>query len=504
MDNQQPNQTLQSKILELKANKFKIRDISELLNISAYKVHRTISECDKYRSLKSQQNLKIFELRFNRDYTIEQITREVDLKYHQIQYRIARSDEIMKLYQINQTDSAYYEDLRRLIKTHVDFDKIMELLDINDSTFNRIVNKCDLLDQDPVMKFVISKPEIKEFLFQSYYIEKLTMSQIARKLGFKKREDVGRMMIYFGLPSSRMSYLNDDLLYNEYSVNKLSIYDISEKYGIHSHFVREKLKELGIFRSNKYYKYTELGKKLLVYKKSNFIEFMNKNKMKYSIYEMLDLLGCTKYRLIYEFESYHLNYLDYFKIDDISKLSYPEYRVFKEILKHFDDIEKDEIIIHDRYSIKPYELDLHIKSLNIAFEINPCFTHELKNDDLKDQLFEHQHRRKTKLCQNSNIKLIHIWEHDLNNLDSVFRKIKSNEIDLIENKYISKDKYTLEDILKSYSIISEKNLYYVYNEKYKLVNYFISDKYEFKKIKSLLSNKYSVVQSSGVWEVQRL
>jgi len=64
------------------------------------------------------------------------------------------------------------------------------------------------------------------------------------------------------------------------------------------------------------------------------------------------------------------------------------------------------IIRNTKSVIPPYELDIYVPEMNIAFEINGTYWH---SDFFKD--FEY-HQKKTLLCMDNGVRLIHIFEHD--------------------------------------------------------------------------------------------
>lgn len=79
--------------------------------------------------------------------------------------------------------------------------------------------------------------------------------------------------------------------------------------------------------------------------------------------------------------------------------------------------------------IQNYDLDIYIPDLNLAFEYNGTYWH---SSLIKDKYY---HQRKTKLCYNNGIQLVHIWEYDWEcNND----KIKNQIIELFSGKDCSK------------------------------------------------------------------
>lgn len=65
-----------------------------------------------------------------------------------------------------------------------------------------------------------------------------------------------------------------------------------------------------------------------------------------------------------------------------------------------------EIILNNRKIISPYELDVYLPELNLAFEYNGLYWHSEKHKE------KNYHINKTDLCEKNNIQLIHIWEDD--------------------------------------------------------------------------------------------
>lgn len=76
-----------------------------------------------------------------------------------------------------------------------------------------------------------------------------------------------------------------------------------------------------------------------------------------------------------------------------------------------------------RKIIAPLELDIYIPSLNLAFEFNGKFWHsETYNPD------KNYHLNKTKLCEDKNIKLIHIFEWEWSNKQELVKQRIKNAL----------------------------------------------------------------------------
>ena len=65
-----------------------------------------------------------------------------------------------------------------------------------------------------------------------------------------------------------------------------------------------------------------------------------------------------------------------------------------------------EIILNDRSICNPYEIDIYLPDLKLAFEFNGVYWHSEKFKD------KNYHLEKTNKCLENGIQLIHIWEDD--------------------------------------------------------------------------------------------
>ena len=111
-----------------------------------------------------------------------------------------------------------------------------------------------------------------------------------------------------------------------------------------------------------------------------------------------------------EFVTNNLSYVHHDKI--YCKYCSNEYKDYKpaiEIYSILDELGID-YVKNDRTVIKPYELDVYIPSKKLAIEIDGNFWHsELCGKD------KEYHINKTKLCNDVNIKLIHVYEDEIVN-----------------------------------------------------------------------------------------
>lgn len=86
----------------------------------------------------------------------------------------------------------------------------------------------------------------------------------------------------------------------------------------------------------------------------------------------------------------------------------------------------DQIIEKDRKLIKPFELDILIPSYNLGIEFNGLYWHS------DDYLHDYYHLNKTKMCENNNIRLIHIFEDEWINKKDIVKSIIKSAIGKID------------------------------------------------------------------------
>lgn len=119
---------------------------------------------------------------------------------------------------------------------------------------------------------------------------------------------------------------------------------------------------------------------------------------------------------------------------------------------------------HNRQLIKPLELDFYIPEYNLALEVNDIFTH---NSTLgcfnKPPKSIDYHFRKTELCKNKNIRLIHLYEPHLYDrhkwliLQDIIlhaceksKKIMARNTDIIIDKAINYKKFFEDNNINGY------------------------------------------------------
>jgi len=110
-----------------------------------------------------------------------------------------------------------------------------------------------------------------------------------------------------------------------------------------------------------------------------------------------------------------------------------------EVQKFIKENYKNEIIYNNRKIISPYELDIYLPDLNLAFEFNGLYWHNELNKD------KNYHLNKTELCENKGINLIHVWEDDWEFKKDIVKSIILNKLGLIEDRIFAR-KCKIKDI----------------------------------------------------------
>ena len=80
----------------------------------------------------------------------------------------------------------------------------------------------------------------------------------------------------------------------------------------------------------------------------------------------------------------------------------------RSFLSFIRQIYNGEILTNDRTLISPYELDIYLPEKKIAFEFNGIFWHS----DFNPRIDKYYHQKKSLLCQEKEVQLLHIWEDD--------------------------------------------------------------------------------------------
>jgi hypothetical protein len=99
-----------------------------------------------------------------------------------------------------------------------------------------------------------------------------------------------------------------------------------------------------------------------------------------------------------------------------------------QLQNYIKNIYNGNIILNDRNLLTPYELDVYLPDLNIAFEFNGLYWH---NELYKENNY---HLKKTELAENKGIKLIQIYEDDWTYKQEIIKSMIMNCLKMTINK----------------------------------------------------------------------
>jgi len=105
----------------------------------------------------------------------------------------------------------------------------------------------------------------------------------------------------------------------------------------------------------------------------------------------------------------------------------------KEIINFIKMNYEGEIIENDRKLISPYEIDIYLPEINLAFEFNGVYWH---SELYKDRNY---HMDKSKRCWDRGIQLIHIWEDDWTYKKDIVKSMILNKIIKTPNKIMARN-----------------------------------------------------------------
>ena len=158
----------------------------------------------------------------------------------------------------------------------------------------------------------------------------------------------------------------------------------------------------------------------------------------------------------------------------------------KELVEFIKTYFNENIVVGSFKIIPPKQLDIYIPSLKLAFEFNGTYFHSYENT--KDINY---HLNKTKLCEEKNIKLVHIWEDEW-----IYEKEKTKKLieDIISGNIVfpnddifelDRSKFNKSWKFPNYEIIDESTPQLVLRNKKNKNKYLVPDcgKLKFKKTK---------------------
>ena len=236
--------------------------------------------------------------------------------------------------------------------------------------------------------------KIKQTSLEKYNVNHHTQSQIVKDKAIKTNLKI------YGFDNPSKSDIIKEKIKNTFI----------ERYGVENISQLDSIKEKLSINSNDFKKY---GINILKYSNNNYdIKCSICNKI-YSIHKKT-----LRNRLI-------PNHIPCINCNPLkNNVSFDE----KHLLNFIKENYNNEIIINDRQNIKPFELDIYLPDLKLAFEFNGVYWHnELnKTDDY--------HFIKTELCEKQNIQLIHIYEDDWIYKQDVIKSMILNKLGKSLNK----------------------------------------------------------------------
>ena len=130
------------------------------------------------------------------------------------------------------------------------------------------------------------------------------------------------------------------------------------------------------------------------------------------------------------------SYISNVDIEKIEEYVNTHNRSYQEndLYEYIKSIYKGEIIKNCRSVINPYELDIYIPNLNLAFEYNGNYWHSTNVG-----MDKYYHINKTDLCLLKNIRLIHIQEWEWKNKQEICKSIISSALGIYNEKIYARN-----------------------------------------------------------------
>ena len=123
-----------------------------------------------------------------------------------------------------------------------------------------------------------------------------------------------------------------------------------------------------------------------------------------------------------------------------------------QLRNYIEEIYNGSKVYNSRNIIYPYELDIYLPKLNLAFEFNGMYWHSLRD--------KNYHHNKSKKCKNKGIRLFYIWENQWKTNKKYIKKWIYNIINNISNIEFLDD-----NMINEYSTISDIHLHKGYKIK---------------------------------------
>ncbi|MFW6009005.1 MAG: DUF7487 domain-containing protein [archaeon] len=191
-----------------------------------------------------------------------------------------------------------------------------------------------------------------------------------------------------------------------------------EKYGVNNTFIK----------FNKKVKESKINNFIKKYKNSNDIEIISKN-------NNINIIKCNICNNNYEIDT-NLLYcrLKYKTIPCTicNEINDSKSGLEIELLNFIKNVYDGEILDSNRDIIKPYELDIYLPEIGLAFEFNGLYWHsELYKD-------KNYHYNKTIICNKKNINLFHIFEDDWIYKKEIIKSMILNKIKKTPNRIFAR------------------------------------------------------------------
>lgn len=216
---------------------------------------------------------------------------------------------------------------------------------------------------------------------------------------------------------------------------------IIEKYGVSNVFqsaeIKEKskttlLKKYGVKNISQTPENRKKAKDKIQEIKRNYSKVREQFEIKYSDIKFINHIGnnltyycgCNEQNICeMERNLFRFRYLN--KINICTKcapISNAISQAENEILEYVKSITGNNVISKDKDTIAPLELDIYVPELNIAIEYNGLYWHR------EEKVGKKYHITKTKMCEDKNIQLIHIFEDEWLEKKEIVKSILNNNI----------------------------------------------------------------------------
>lgn len=204
---------------------------------------------------------------------------------------------------------------------------------------------------------------------------------------------------------------------------------IAKKEGCSQGVIINRLKEAGVdIRSNSEAIFAVNGKNpedyILLKDKDWLIDkYVNE---KLSLYEIARMLGCVEWTVRMAVKSYGIEIINH-------TTSFIERKIRTFLINN-----NIEYIANCRTTISPMELDIVIPQCNIAIEVNGVYWHSNLKVDAK------YHESKRLACESMGIRLISLYEDDINNRWPIIERIILNAVGKCDDKRVFARKCTID------------------------------------------------------------